>query len=190
MITVRMVKYPVPARFIGRKVRVSLRASEVVVFGCRAVAGRHPRIVAKSGQSVPLGHYLEVLRTKLGGPGQARESGAFQRMRRSGLLPGGSTATPTGHVNLSTSCCSTPLYGDATAGIVSALGWVLSVPTSSWLKPSDMPLTSPWVGPVRTGWGHKNLRQPAAYRPLPQLVGVHFRCWHGSEPFERIKNLH
>jgi len=83
MITVRMVKYSVPARFIGRRVRVSLRASEVVVFDGRAVAARHQRIVAKSGQSVQLDHYLEVLKTKPGAlPGstalaRARESGAF-----------------------------------------------------------------------------------------------------------------
>lgn len=83
MITVRMMKYSVPARFIGRKVRVSLRASEVVVFDARAVAARHPRIVAKGGQSVQLDHYLEVLKTKPGAlPGstalaRARESGAF-----------------------------------------------------------------------------------------------------------------
>jgi transposase len=83
MVTVRMVKYSVPARFIGRKVRVSLRASEVVVFDGRAVAARHQRIAAKRGQSVQLDHYLEVLRTKPGAlPGstalaRARESGSF-----------------------------------------------------------------------------------------------------------------
>ena len=83
MITVRMVKYSVPARFIGRKVRVSLRASEVVVFDGRAAVARHQRIVAKHGQSVQLDHYLEVLKTKPGAlPGstalaRARDSGAF-----------------------------------------------------------------------------------------------------------------
>jgi transposase len=83
MITVRMVKYSVPSRFIGRKVRVSLRASEIVVFDGRAAVARHPRIVAKGGQSVQLDHYLEVLKTKPGAlPGstalaRARESGAF-----------------------------------------------------------------------------------------------------------------
>ena len=49
MVTVRMVKYSVPARFIGRGVRVSLRASEVVVFDGRAVVARHQRIAARSG---------------------------------------------------------------------------------------------------------------------------------------------
>jgi transposase len=83
MVTVRMVKYSVPARFIGRKVRVSLRASEVVVLDGHALVARHQRIVAKHGQSVQLDHYLEVLKTKPGAlPGstalaRARESGAF-----------------------------------------------------------------------------------------------------------------
>lgn len=58
MITVRMVKYSVPARFIGRKVRVALRASEIVVFDGRTVVARHQRIIVKHGQSVQLDHYL------------------------------------------------------------------------------------------------------------------------------------
>ncbi|MET1156702.1 IS21 family transposase [Arthrobacter sp.] len=83
LITVRMVKYSVPARLIGRKVRVSLRASEVVVFDGRTVVARHQRVAARSGQSVQLDHYLEVLKTKPGAlPGstalaRARQSGAF-----------------------------------------------------------------------------------------------------------------
>ncbi|WP_298255503.1 IS21 family transposase [uncultured Arthrobacter sp.] len=83
MITVRMVKYSVPARFIGRKVRVSLRASEIVVFDGRLIVARHQRITVKNGQSVQLDHYLEVLRTKPGAfPGstalvRAREAGSF-----------------------------------------------------------------------------------------------------------------
>jgi len=83
MITVRMAKYSVPARFIGRRVRVSLRASELVVFDGRAVVATHQRIAVKHGQSVQLDHYLEVLQTKPGAlPGstvlaRARESGAF-----------------------------------------------------------------------------------------------------------------
>jgi hypothetical protein len=48
-ITLRMVKYCVPARLIRRKIRVSLRASELVVFDGRGVAARHQRIVAKGG---------------------------------------------------------------------------------------------------------------------------------------------
>lgn len=84
LITVRMVKYSVPARFIGRKVRVSLRASEVVVFdGGRAVVARHQRVAARSGQSVQLDHYLEVLKTK---PGALPGSTALARARQSGTF--------------------------------------------------------------------------------------------------------
>lgn len=83
MITVRMARYSVPARFIHRRVRVSLRASEVVVFDGRLQIARHPRVITRGGQSVNLDHYLEVLKGKPGAlPGstalaQARESGAF-----------------------------------------------------------------------------------------------------------------
>ncbi|NKR13619.1 IS21 family transposase [Paenarthrobacter sp. R1] len=83
MITVRMVKYSVPARFIGRKVRVSLRASEVVVFDGRVVVARHQRIAAKRGPSVQLDHYLEVLRTK---PGALPGSTALARARDAGTF--------------------------------------------------------------------------------------------------------
>ncbi|GFG54776.1 hypothetical protein MAGR_62170 [Mycolicibacterium agri] len=50
LITVRMVKYSVPVRFIGRKVRVSLRANEVVVFDGRTPIAAHPRIAAHRHQ--------------------------------------------------------------------------------------------------------------------------------------------
>ena len=84
LITVRMAKYSVPARLIGRQVRVSLRASEVVVFDGHD-RGRPPRTGrrAAAGKSINLDHYLEVLRHKPGAfPGstalaRARESGAF-----------------------------------------------------------------------------------------------------------------
>ena len=83
LIRVRMANYSVPARFINRQVRVSLRASEVIVFDGRVEIARHPRVVAVHGQSVDLDHYLEVLRTKPGAfPGstalaQARAAGTF-----------------------------------------------------------------------------------------------------------------
>lgn len=83
LITVRMAKYSVPAHLIGRTVRVSLRASEVVIFDGHIEAARHERVVARGGHAVNLDHYLEVLRHKPGAfPGstalaRARESGAF-----------------------------------------------------------------------------------------------------------------
>lgn len=78
-----MASYSVPARLVHRQVRVSLRASEVVVFDGRAEVARHPRVVARHGQSVDLDHYLDVLKTKPGAlPGstalaQARAAGTF-----------------------------------------------------------------------------------------------------------------
>lgn len=78
-----MAKYSVPARLISRKVRVSLQASEVLVYDGKTLVARHPRIVARGGQCVQLDHYLEVLGKKPGAlPGstalaQARESGEF-----------------------------------------------------------------------------------------------------------------
>ena len=83
LVTVRSAKYSVPVRFINRKVRVSLRATEVRIFDGRTLIAAHPRTVARGGQSVKLDHYLEVLRIKPGAlPGstalaQARESGRF-----------------------------------------------------------------------------------------------------------------
>jgi hypothetical protein len=83
LITVRMAKYSVPARLIGRRVRVSLRASELVVFDGRIPVARHPRVIARGGQCLDLDHYLDVLKIKLGAlPGStvlahARTTGAF-----------------------------------------------------------------------------------------------------------------
>jgi transposase len=83
LITVRSVKYSVPARFINRKVRVSLRATQVRIFDGRTLVATHPRTVGRGRQCVQLDHYLEVLRIKPGAlPGstalaQARESRVF-----------------------------------------------------------------------------------------------------------------
>lgn len=59
-----MAKYSVLTRFIGRHVRVLLRA--LVVFDGRAVIARHQRVITRGGQSLDLDHYLEVLCTKPG----------------------------------------------------------------------------------------------------------------------------
>lgn len=83
LITVRMAKYSVPAHLIGRNVRVSLRASELVVFDGHAEVARHERVVARGGQAVNLDHYLEVLRHK---PGALPGSTALARARASGVF--------------------------------------------------------------------------------------------------------
>lgn len=82
-VTVRMAHYSVPARLIGRRVKVSLRASELVVFDGRTEVARHARSVRKGSQTLVLDHYLEVLARKPGAlPGatalaQARAAGTF-----------------------------------------------------------------------------------------------------------------
>lgn len=83
LITVRMARYSVPSRLIGRQVRVSLGAAEVVVLDGRLEVARHARVVARGGESVDLDHYLDVLKRKPGAlPGStalaaARAAGTF-----------------------------------------------------------------------------------------------------------------
>lgn len=82
-ITVRNVQYSVPARLIGRPVRVRLSASDLVVVDGKTVVAQHERSTVKGGQVFVLDHYLEVLVRKPGAlPGatalaQARARGLF-----------------------------------------------------------------------------------------------------------------
>ncbi len=82
-VIVRQCHYSVPAKLIGQRVRVSLRASELVVYNGRIEVARHARSVRKGSQTLVLDHYLEVLARKPGAlPGatplaQARGNGTF-----------------------------------------------------------------------------------------------------------------
>jgi len=82
-VSVRMNKYSVPARYVGRQVRVLLHASELVVYDGQTVVARHERLMTKGGVQLHLDHYLEVLLRKPGAlPGataleQARKAGRF-----------------------------------------------------------------------------------------------------------------
>lgn len=82
-ITVRQCYYSVPIRLIGRKVRVILRASEVVVHDGRIEVARHERLTTRGASHLVLDHYLEALMRKPGAFAgataveQARASGAF-----------------------------------------------------------------------------------------------------------------
>lgn len=82
-ITVRNCHYSVPARFIGRKVRVRLRSNELIILDGRTQIAHHDRSTRKGAQVLDLDHYLEVLKIKPGAlPGatalvQAREGGSF-----------------------------------------------------------------------------------------------------------------
>lgn len=82
-VSVRQCHYSVPARLIGHRVRVVLRASELLVFAGRDPVARHERATVRGSQSLNLDHYLEVLVRKPGAlPGatalvQARTAGVF-----------------------------------------------------------------------------------------------------------------
>jgi transposase len=82
-VTVRQCHYSVPARFIGRRLRTVLRASELLAFDGAGVVARHERALTRGQQVLLLDHYLEVLSRKPGAlPGatalaQARSAGTF-----------------------------------------------------------------------------------------------------------------
>ncbi|MFD0035783.1 Mu transposase domain-containing protein [Streptomyces sp. NPDC055059] len=82
-ITVRTNRYSVPVRLIGKKVRVMLHASHLVVYDQNVEVARHERLIAKCGTRLELDHYLEALVRKPGAlPGataleQARSAGRF-----------------------------------------------------------------------------------------------------------------
>ncbi|MFF7976764.1 hypothetical protein [Streptomyces sp. NPDC007905] len=63
-------------RLIGRRVRVLLHASEVVIYDGRVEVARHERLVAKGAVRLELDHYLEAL------------------VRKSGALPGATALEP------------------------------------------------------------------------------------------------
>jgi hypothetical protein len=82
-VMVRNNRYSVPVRLIGRRVRVVLRSSELIISYRHAEVARHPRLAAKGGEQLVLDHYLEALMRKPGAmPGSApldhaRAAGAF-----------------------------------------------------------------------------------------------------------------
>lgn len=82
-VMVRMNRYSVPVRLIGRRVRVLLGASDLVIYDGRAQVARHERLATRGGHRLELDHYLEALIRKPGAlPGataleQARAAGKF-----------------------------------------------------------------------------------------------------------------
>jgi transposase len=82
-ISVGKCRYSVPARLIGKAVRVRLTANELHVFEGTATVAVHPRLVASGDEHLVLDHYLEILARKPGAlPGsvplaQARAGGSF-----------------------------------------------------------------------------------------------------------------
>ncbi len=153
-VMVRMAHYSVPARLIGRRVKVSLRASELVVFDGRTEVARHARSVRKGSQSLLLDHYLEVLARKPGAlPGAtalARRPAPRERSpaptTRSGRRPGKRMATRAAPARWSRCCCCT-----ATS----------RTPTSS---PGWQPQSGS-APPARTWWRSELARPPSCAAP-------------------------
>lgn len=83
LVTVYTNRYSVPARLIGRQVRVLLHASALIVYADRTEVARHERLIGKAQTRMDLDHYLEGLMRKPGAlPGataleQARAAGKF-----------------------------------------------------------------------------------------------------------------
>jgi len=83
LISVRNVKYSVPTRLIGFKVRVLLGAYDLRVYYEAQLVATHQRATTKGGMQITLDHYLEVLYHKPGAlPGsimlsQAKADGVF-----------------------------------------------------------------------------------------------------------------
>jgi len=80
-IMVRQVRYSVPARLIGSRVRVALSASELAVFDGPARVATHPRVLCRGEAVLELDHYLEIL---LGKPGALPGSTALAQARAAG----------------------------------------------------------------------------------------------------------
>ena len=82
-VTVRQCQYSVPVRYVGRQVRVLLRATQVLVFDGPRLVTTHERSTIRGSVTLVLDHYLEVLAYKPGAlPGatalvQARKAGVF-----------------------------------------------------------------------------------------------------------------
>ena len=84
-VTVRMNRYSVPVRLIGRQVRVVLRSSELVIYDGRHEAARHERMTARGGEALVLDHYLEALMRK---PGAMAGSVLLDQARAAGVFTG------------------------------------------------------------------------------------------------------
>src|SRR5215218_9859408 len=83
-VTVRTNRYSVPVRLIGRRVRVVLHASELIVYDGQVEVARHERLMAKASARLELDHYLEALVRK---PARCRGRPRWSRPERRASSP-------------------------------------------------------------------------------------------------------
>jgi transposase len=83
LISVRSVRYSVPASLVGQRVRVHLGAFDLQVFSGATLVATHERVTARGATRVSLDHYLEVLYRK---PGAMAGSVALAQARKDGVF--------------------------------------------------------------------------------------------------------
>jgi transposase len=82
-ICVRQAYYSVPARLVGKKIRVRLGASHLEILDRSTVVARHLRSLHKGVETLTLDHYLEILVRK---PGALLGSTALIQARQAGTF--------------------------------------------------------------------------------------------------------
>lgn len=82
-VTVRQCQYSVPARYVGRQVRVLLRATRVLVYDGPKLIATHERSTVRGSMTLVLDHYLEVLAYK---PGALPNATALVQARQAGVF--------------------------------------------------------------------------------------------------------
>ncbi len=79
----RQAHYSVPARLVGRRLRVRVDATHLQALDGGRVVARHPRLPHKHTESLQLDHYLEILTRK---PGALAGSTPLAQARAAGLF--------------------------------------------------------------------------------------------------------
>lgn len=192
-ISVRMNHYSVPVRLIGRRVRVLLHASELVVYDGHAEVARHERLATRGSCRLELDHYLEALVRKPGAlPGataldQARAAGRFTpvhdawwaAVRKAHGDAEGTRALikvlllhrTMPHEHVVTGIATALQAGALTADAVAVEARKAAQEDDSSRPPTDPAPPGPLTGPQVTSLTqHRLAALPADTRPLPSVA--------------------
>jgi len=204
-ITVRMNRYSVPMRLIGRQVRVLLHASELVVFDGRAEVARHERLAGRGGSRLELDHYLEGLLRKPGAlPGatvleQARAAGRFTPVHDAwwaaaraahGDTPGTRALVEVlllhrrmAHAHVIAGIAAALLAGAMTADVVAMEA--RKAADADTPGAAEQPGEIPQPSPVTSLTGRRLAALPADTRPLPSVAAYDQLLRHPRPPAAR-----
>lgn len=158
-VTVRQCQYSVPVRYVGRQVRVLLRATSVLIFDGPRLVAEHERATERGSVTLVLDHYLEVLAYK---PGALPGATALVQARKAGVF----TATHERYW-----AAAKARYGDkaGTQALVEALLLHRSYPQRQVLAGLDAALQ---VGALSPEAVAVEVRRAGETRPQLGLVGV------------------